>query len=365
MRKYMPLGLFLYLVLGGCSGGDHAIPSAAPARASNSILPGGVVESSSITGMSTEQLTVSAYSQPNSFVNRYSIDSHKLLQTIKPNIGYFRFPYESADDRYLILPGNSATAVYGTDGSIFTIQRDSFQAGTAMSTDNSTFATFKDSPDDQSVQIVTEYREPFRAPSANVSFTIGDGNYLYALNNDGSQAIGNVGSLPQPCIVVATLRTKSVKTPCWNDGYVAASGFEAFDSRHSWFYVGGEVYDGNYGPLNRVEIINTVNDKYLGYINLPGSAQSMTVNQKTSDLYVAVSNNIYVYNIPSCGCTRPRRILHSPIANPDVAIDTLDEHLFLYQRVVGPSKIIDENALTGAVQATYCENDSVSGVLAQ
>jgi hypothetical protein len=372
------LSLLLAGVISSCGGsGSGVVP---PARSF------AVPESSTTTTVDGEQLYVgvgtSIYTPPLAGPNvgtiyRYSLTSRALLGTIHLNkTGDF---WVSAGDSYIIAPEYSQLEVIGPSGShVYATPVD--PSTTAMTPDRTIFANF---PFTQTEGQIVEYRAPFSAPFSTTTFAQIQPSYgLQMLNANGSQAVGILGaSISNTYLTVAVpsgqesqLEPSNGAAPYPGSDYNSRA---AYDAKHGWYY----TFGGFYGGTNQmeIEILDTIHQKWLGYINLLSttSIQGMSLNQASGDLYVTVGSKVYVYNIASCQCAIPRRVLNSPLPSISVGdsqalrpvIDTEEKHLFLYNtETVGATKVVDVNPFTGAVQATYdskVPNGFVDVVVAQ
>lgn len=216
------------------------------------------------------------------------------------------------------------------------------------------------------------YREPYTTSYGHVSIPAvpglnSDNGFAAASNTDGSQVFVAQRNGTTTQVSIGNLSTGAVQTTGFAEtrgevpmgimfGLYGSNPGAAFDPIHQWFYFLSSP-DGNAAHINRVQIFSTTNHAYLGYINLPvagATYDGLVLDANTGQLYVYVNSHIYVYEISSCGCTKPLRVLTAPAsASGYPAIDRTGTHLLLLgSDAANPYTpvVYDLNPKTGALQ---------------
>ena len=382
VRALMSLGLVPSAILfTACSGpGSQSLPAASSQAAATRAGSGSQSAIKTATPTSGEQLNVltvvfdsSIPTYDNPQVTRFRFGNPTPTAVIHPPTRDTYGLAVSADDQDLFLPyGTSSTVgfdMYGPGGtwkSVNVPEQYPYSPSILESQDNSTIAlTWGDA--NNATHVMT-FRSPFTQPFQQASTTLqpnGIAGPYQLLNRSGSEALRlTQGEFYYTFIDALSIPGGQESYVNYDNSKIDAQSSLAYDGNHDYWYLLGTAYQNSNGsaPLNEVLIFNMRTDAYLGYINLPAFThfEGAAVNQQSSDLYVVLDQHVYVYNVPSCGCTRIKRQFSSAVPNPSsVAVDAANQHLLLWSPFT-PSgettydhEIIDENPMTGAVQGTY------------
>lgn len=343
------LGALFCAFLGACSGGNHAFSPPSP----NDTVSGTQAVERTVAHLSgassqQEQLYVllesyrpqtAPYTQK-SYFYRYLFGSSTPAATMQvPN---FQNQMAVSATRYVITAGETPTEtvgetavnVYGPTGTHTTFTTPNnpnlLNAFITMSTDGNVLGLISfgsgNGNNAQNDQVV-EYRAPFTTPLTRASvFDPAPGGGLQLLNRDGSQAVGIVQGDFNGWSLVADIPSGKTTTVTPPDQSLPLNAGDVYDGTHSWLYAFADQKSPS-GSVNRIEIFDTAQHKYLGYINIPSGSVAVSrdgglaVNQATSELYAVINNKVYVYNVPACHCTKPVRVLNTdfPFRPADLA----------------------------------------------